>query len=587
MKTIKKNLSKKNSKKVKILIILLILILFPLDLISFYSLSFLDKIYPNISVNEVNVGNKKIKEAIPILKQNFSYNPPPLIITSENFIYTLNSSQIDAIVDFEKTANKAYQIGRQSNIFDNYLTRITLLKDKSKIPLTVTYDSQKLDSLIASISASLEEPLIPPEILIKNNIASVDIGKSGKIIDKNELKNNIYSSYINWDFQNIPINLKDNSIQVTQGQVAEIEKTANALFGKTMTLEYEQDYWQLSDIEMINFLSVKNNFNEEKIASWSAQLADTINREPENALFDWDGTRVKEFKPAKDGLTLDKNKTIASIITGIEFLANNDQKEYRLGLTVATTAPNITNSQVNDLGIKERIGIGESWFYHSIPGRIHNIVLASSKMHGVLIPPGATFSLLNTVGDIDRAHGYETAYIIQNGRTVLGDGGGVCQTSTTMFRAALNAGLEITERHPHAYRVSYYEINSELGVDASIFSPTADLKFVNDTPAHILVQVTVDEENLYMKYELYGTSDGRKVEISKSRIWNQAPPPPDLYQDDPTLPVGQVRQIDWSAWGANTAFDWKVIRDGQTLHEKTWYSVYRPWQAIFLKGTKQ
>ena len=99
------------------------------------------------------------------------------------------------------------------------------------------------------------------------------------------------------------------------------------------------------------------------------------------------------------------------------------------------------------------------------------------------------------------------------------------------------------------------------------------------------LETYVDPVNLYARYDFYGTSDGRQVTISPSRIWDQTPPPPDLYQDDPTLPAGVVKQIDWAAWGAKTAFDWKVARGDEILQSRTFYSNYKPWQAIFLKGT--
>ena len=145
--------------------------------------------------------------------------------------------------------------------------------------------------------------------------------------------------------------------------------------------------------------------------------------------------------------------------------------------------------------------------------------------------------------------------------------------------------MKIVERRAHAYRVSYYETNSKPGFDATVFAPSPDLRFVNDTPAYILIQTTVDLKTLYLKIELYGASDGRQITISNVRLWDQTPPPEPLYQDDPTLPAGTVKQVDWPAWGAKAAFDWTVERSGKILQQKTWLSSYQPWQAIYLRGT--
>jgi vancomycin resistance protein YoaR len=247
--------------------------------------------------------------------------------------------------------------------------------------------------------------------------------------------------------------------------------------------------------------------------------------------------------------------------------------------------PDVTLAQANQYGIKEEIGMGKSDYSHSIPERVHNITLASSKFDGVLILKGKEFSFNDTVGDISSLTGYKPAYIIKNGKTVLGDGGGVCQVSTTIFRAVLNAGLTITERNAHAYRVSYYENDSKPGFDATVFDPTADLKFLNDTQAAILIQTEIDQNNHILNFRLYGEKDGRQSTISSISLYDQIPPPPPIYQDDPTLKRGVVKQIDFAAWGAKASFNYKVVRDGQTIFQKTFYSNYRPWQAVYSVGT--
>ena len=345
----------------------------------------------------------------------------------------------------------------------------------------------------------------------------------------------------------------------------------------------ETNQWELGGEDLIGFFSFTNGFDQEKIASWSANLASTINHPPENAAFQFVEGRVTEFRPAKEGKTLDQQKMIDIITQNLIKLESGEDK-ITVHLPIIVTPSAIQTADVNTLGIRQLVGKGVSYFRGSISSRIHNIQLASTKLNGILIPPGETFSFNKALGEVSQTTGFKEAYIIKEGRTILGDGGGVCQVSTTLFRAALDAGLPIIERQAHAYRVSYYEQNSPVGLDATVFDPTADLKFKNDTPAYILIQAKVDVKNKILTFELYGTTDGRVVSISKSRIWDQVPPPPDLYQDDPTLPTGQIKQIDWKAWGAKVSFDYKVERGGETLQNRTFYSNYRPWQAIYLRG---
>ncbi|MGI5828147.1 MAG: VanW family protein [Patescibacteria group bacterium] len=573
----------------KIILIVFILLL-PLNLIFFYSFLFYGRIYPNIYVNSLHLGGKNEEQAATKLLKQLEKRTRTLTLSSSIKDYYIHEADLKIQYDINQTVRTAYNLGRNSGFMANLLKRVQLVQKPHRLPLSVTIDESNFNSFVASVSAEVNEPAIPASvsIILQNGekTASVSAGKNGRYVDEPLVKKQVYEAFATQNFSTIPLPIKVVSNNVTKEQLQEAQDTASKLLNKKLILEQDGYVWELTDEELINFLSVSSMYNNDKLAVWVGQLAKSVNRKPENALFEFDGQRVVEFKPAKPGITLLENETVEAIKTGIEALTQ-EETEYTVTLVTTSSEPEITTGKVNNLGIKELIGKGESWFSHSIASRIHNVSLAASKFHGVLIPPGETFSFVKTVGEIDAQHGYQPAYIIQNGRTILGDGGGVCQVSTTLFRAALDAGLEIVERSAHAYRVSYYEQNSSPGIDATVFSPSVDLKFKNDTPSHILIQAYVDQKNTYMKFELYGTSDGRKVTMTKPQIWDQVPPPPDVYQDDPTLPKDVVKQVDWKAWGAKTSFNWIVERDGYIIHEKTFYSNYRPWAAVFLRGTKE
>ncbi len=315
-------------------------------------------------------------------------------------------------------------------------------------------------------------------------------------------------------------------------------------------------------------------------------LAAQIDVPEEEALFQFADGKVTAFRPAKVGRRLNREETKRRLTEAFTTVSRTNQQRITILLPVADVSPASSTDGTNAFGIKELIGSGYSEFAGSIPGRIHNVALAASRINGILIKPGEEFSFNNAIGDISAATGYQSAYIIKEGRTVLGDGGGVCQVSSTLFRAALNAGLPIVERHAHAYRVHYYEDGGfKPGLDATVFSPSVDLRIKNDTPSHILIQAKTDTKNLTLRFELYGTRDGRVAELLNHQVWGQTAPPPPLYQDDPTLKTGVVKQVDWSAWGAKTSFQYKVTRNGETLQDTTFYSTFRPWQAVYLKGT--
>jgi uncharacterized protein YabE (DUF348 family) len=101
-----------------------------------------------------------------------------------------------------------------------------------------------------------------------------------------------------------------------------------------------------------------------------------------------------------------------------------------------------------------------------------------------------------------------------------------------------------------------------------------------------LISAVADSKNYSLIFEIYGTKDGRVAKISKPIISSQSVPGPDIYQDDPTLPVGVVKQVEYRAHGAKVSFNYSVTKDGEEIYKKTFVSNYRPWAAVYLRGTK-
>ncbi len=355
--------------------------------------------------------------------------------------------------------------------------------------------------------------------------------------------------------------------------------------GKTKNI-LSDAYIVLSSYVNGTLLTGALNYNSDELEKQLAPIQKQIAKDPVDAQFEVKNNRVVAFRQSSNGENLDFDLLNDRVLQLLPALPKQTPGIHRIDIPIKEVEPNVTTEKVNNLGIVEPIGEGHSTFYHSIPGRIHNVALATSRINGVLVAPGEEFSFDKALGDVSKFTGYEEAYVIQNGKTVLGDGGGVCQVSTTLFRAILAAGLPITERHAHAYRVGYYEQDEPPGLDATTFVPTVDLKFKNDTGKYILIQGYADTTNLSMTFTLYGKSDGRQATISKPVISNIAPAPPDSYQDDPTLPVGVVKQVDFAAPGAKSIFTRTVTKDGKTIIQDTFVSVYKPWQAVFLRGTK-
>lgn len=555
-------------------------------LVSLYHLAYLNKIYPHVFVAQKEISNLSLVRAKLVIQKQLPETLPELTLTFGSQSWPLPLNDFAVNYQIESTAQAAYLLGRTHNFFGDLAAKWRRWWQPEILPLQYVFDEAALKTAVESIAAAVADPVIFPGLELQTD-GSVKLipGKNGRAVDTDRLYGQITAQIGYLDFSPVAMPVTIVSAAGDSERLAGTQDRAERLKNKRLNLKTEESSITVKNQELLNLLGFDTDWNEAEIASLTARIAEQINRPAQNAVFRFDGNRASEFKPAFNGLTLNGAETQTAILAGLNNLINNDAAEESIPLPISITAPQITTESVNSLGIKELLGKGESTFFGSIPGRRHNVALAASILNGRLIPPGETFSFNQAVGDINSATGYQSAYIIKNGRTVLGDGGGVCQVSSTLFRAVLNAGLEIIERRPHSYRVGYYEQNSAPGFDATVFAPSVDFKFRNDTQNYVLVQATTDLNKSYLKFELYGTSDGRQTVTNNVRLWGQVPPPPALYQDDPTLPAGTVKQVDWSAWGGKAAFDWQVVRNGETLYQKTFYSAYQPWQSVYLRGT--
>ncbi len=553
-------------------------------LVGLARLTWHSKFYPGVTIANVEVAGlrredakKKIVEKIDKYQTNFSFNGGSWKTPVGSADYLIDAS-----------LNNAYRYGRRF-VMQDYL--LLLINKKTNYPIVLAEGrTEKIDEIINEIAGVVEIAPVEAEVSIAKQIVTVINGSDGVVIDGTTMDSMIREKQANLDENPIAVPTKTVMTQLSEDELSQLKARAEKLVGKSLTLKLDDEKIAMSDKDLVTLLSKSGEqllFNEKAINDYVTGLSPKLNKEPQDARFEFEDGKVKEFAPGKDGLKVSEQVTADRLEGGIQKLLNEEVKSETVEIAAERTPPKVTTEKVNELGIKERIGRGESYYAHSIPNRIYNVALASSRINSALIPPGEEVSFNKLVGEVSGATGYREAYIISGGRTVLGDGGGLCQVSTTMFRAAMSAGLPILERWGHAYRVSYYELNSKPGVDATVIAPSKDFRFKNDTPGHILIQTINDPKALHLVIEIYGTSDGRVATTTEPKVWGITAPLPTIYQDDPSLPAGTMKQVDWAASGARASFEYKVVRNGETIQDKTFSTVYRAWASVFLRGTGQ
>ena len=226
--------------------------------------------------------------------------------------------------------------------------------------------------------------------------------------------------------------------------------------------------------------------------------------------------------------------------------------------------------------------MGRSTYYNSSPERRTNVATAAQKIDGTVVPAGEVFSFLNSLGGITADNGFVGGLIISGGRTVDGLGGGVCQVSTTTFRALYQAGLPVVERNQHSYRVGYYE--PQVGFEAAVYDPGVDLKLKNDTGGTVMIKTQNYNKSSTLVVEVWGTvKPQRSVTVSPAVILSSRAHPPAKYVFNPKLPAGRIEQVDWAQNGYNLYIT-RAIKDASGVKYDRTSTNYKPWQAVYEYG---
>lgn len=488
-------------------------------------------------------------------------------IFNENFIwYDFNLSYFIKNLFYKKNYNLDYAIDRRA---------LELIKS----------DIESYEVSAKNASVSIDE---------QNVKFTIQKEKQGFSYDFSNFEHDLLNLINNSNSANSMIRVNkiiDNPI-ITENDINPILASANLLLDNSpINVFYKTNVYKIVRGDLLHWIDFDynisdNKFNEaeikikkDDIMEYLDHIALENDKEPKNGeiVFDENNPmKVVKFTPIEKGLSLNKEDSYNKIQDAI---LSSKNEVY---LTVDDKLPDNMNSEVVKMGLLEEIGRGVSNFAGSSKNRVHNIEIGSSFLNGLLIKPGEEFSLINIIGQATPDKGYLEELVIKGDRTEQEYGGGLCQVGTTMFRAALNSGFEITERQNHSYRVSYYE---PAGTDATIYYPKPDLKFINNTKNYVMILTEINGTELV--YKIWGTKDNRKITITEPIIKNIVLAPGTKWIETLDLKPGQKKCIESSHNGADAEFTYHVeLEDGKVI-DKVFKSHYKPWQAICLIGVEQ
>ncbi|MCW5850699.1 MAG: VanW family protein [Anaerolineae bacterium] len=563
-----------------------------------YFVVYRDRVYLGVHAAGYDLGGLTRAQAADLLRRQAQ---PSLAVRTITLragarFWAPTYTDLGARLDPVATAEGAYGVGREQPLA--FLRALGLMVSPIALPPVVLMDASAFNAYLARLTA---ETMVNPQnasVAVAGTTTYAVPAQAGRHLDIPTLVAQLQTILRQGATAAIELPFTEALPQVTDSN--EAAQQAARLVGAPLTLAYADKAWSLSPADLQAMLvyaldeagRLTVSLDKTRLQAWAARLSPEIDRPAQDARLRWDGAtnRPVVVQPGQVGLALDVFASTDRLLDAARSsLASSGlpTSERRVEAVVKRRTPAVDESQLDRLGIRELIWEETSLFQGSEPGRVRNIQLAAARFDGVVIPPQAVFSFNDTVGEVSAATGYDQTLIILDNQTVRGAGGGVCQVSTTVFRAAFWTGLPFVERYAHAYRVSYYEQGGKpLGLEAAIFTPDVDLRFKNDTGAAILVHTVVNPTNASLTVRFYGTKPQREVSLDGPRILKRVPAGPPVYQDDPTLPLGQQKQVEVAREGMDVELFRVIKQGGQVVSRERFLSEYVPTQATFKVGKK-
>ncbi|MCL5410979.1 MAG: VanW family protein [Patescibacteria group bacterium] len=563
-----------------------------------YSVIFAKKIYLNQKIGEVSLGGKTKQEAEDLLKQRTKEFTEKNIVLKykdadgKEKTFEIKPSDINLQYDNDSTIKQIWQYGREGNIFISFWRQLHSIFAKNYYKIAFSLNEESLNKKIAEISSQTDQPEKDYSLIYNDSKFNLTQDrKEGSRIDQDEIKSNLNEKIAKIKNNEIYFSAKTYKPQIAENKAnSRLEEANKILAGGDLVLQYEDQQFKMDSDSMGGLIKSRPNgddmeifMNDERLGIFAASLAKSIDISAQNAQLAIKDGKATVFQTARLGKTLDQIQTKVDIQNALFARVPSrgvSADPAKITLKVALLKPEITDDSITSMGIAEIVGSGTTDFKNSPANRTHNIQVGAAAINGTLVKPGETFSTLNKLGAIDASSGYLEELVIKENRTMPEFGGGLCQVSSTLFRAAMNAGLNITERQNHKYRVSYYE--PPVGMDATIYDPAPDFKFTNNYSSYILIQSKVVGTKI--TFDIYGTKDGRQVSLSDPEVYDITDPDPPLMIETDTLAPGEQKLVERAHQGASAKFNYRVTKGEEVLQQKTFTSKYVPWQEKWLVG---
>jgi len=588
----------------------------------FIQVTYTGRYYPGVYIAGQSVGGKTYEEVLQEFKSKadvLTENGLTLIFEKDNGEIKINIPTANAgitsdtlveyfsVRDLEGEIANAYNWGRSGSLIQKAKQQLRLALGGKNFNSAISAHEEAIRSLVSREADNLLVAAVPAQFSFdKNNRLIISPEKLGDNVDIDKVTDRVMEGINSFDMKPIVFRVEpevpfttEKKLAPFMGLVGQLAKSGNVNF------YYKNHKWQVKGTTLTTWLTLKSNtqltIDNEKLETFlSKSIVPLVNNPPQNSRFQMKDGKLIEISPGKAGNVVNIDKTVETIerivphfersffMTGnisSPFIIDDSEinfnpKDDTIDIQIETVKvePKITQKTIDQYKIRDLVGYARTNFAGGSLDRQHNIEMGVSKLTGVLIAPGEQFSMVKTLGAVTEKTGFVKEFVIKEDRTVKELGGGLCQLATTLFRTVLNAGLPITERINHKYVIPYYG----PGLDATIYGPHPDLRFINDTGNYLLLQGMA--RNNEATFELYGASDGRVAEVSTPVLTDEKPVPPTRNVMTADLAPGETRCSSVTHKGITAHATYTVHYPDNSVKETVFKSIYEAWPIVCLIG---
>ena len=541
-----------------------------------------------VQVDGVDVGGLSPEEAVARLEAYWSpYLANPVSFELGGQMWRPSAADVGLTVDYRGTLRGVLAAQGAGGI-TRRISEPPAAVDRDLV--AAKFDPSVLRAYVAGIAQGFDQPAVDASVSLEGaDAAAVRPGQTGRVVDIEAAVRAVGDlTQPTPPGRVITLTFREDVPAYTTDHARAALDAITRMTSAPLWLMHKGRGWTITPEELRAAIDVRGGGAEltptldfTRFNDLFTLIDDTLAAEPHPTVFEYDEARnrVLAFQVGNPGQIVDRAALEQAMARAV---ASPDERVVEIPLTLLNTGADFAE---NPLGIRDLLAIGDSIYKGSPDYRLHNIAVGARKLDGLVVPAGETFSFLESIGPFELRHGWVEGSVILADKTEQGIGGGICQVSTTLFRAVLNAGLRIEERWPHLYRVRYYEMGpAPIGIDATIFSPGLDFKFRNDTEHPIMLRAFADEKLGALTFEVWGVNDGRRVEIVDHELRDWEDPPPDQGIVEPTEDPEFEEQVEWSKRGVLAAFTRVIAWPDGNETRSTFRSSFVPWPNRYVVG---